>query len=138
MTGCTHTLHKRLYNFQPNVILITENIGTIMARTKVILKILFTLCVWSFVIIGVFKMQGNNIVPQEYVSVPLSGRILLQKDMLRYAETTSTTTDRFDPSEILVDNRTGEFLNCSLNYDSLGSNDFPSTYVDPINPQVVE
>lgn len=83
-------------------------------------------------------MQGNNIVPQEYVSVPLSGRILLQKDMLRYAETTSTTTDRFDPSEILVDNRTGECLNCSLNYDSLGSNDFPSTYVDPINPQVVE
>lgn len=80
-----------------------------MARTNVILKILFTLCVWSFVIIGVFKMQGTNIVPQEYASMPLSGRILLQKDMLRFAETTSTTTDKFDPSEILVDNRTGEY-----------------------------
>lgn len=79
-----------------------------MARTKVILKILFTLCVWSFVIIGVFKMHGTNIVPQEYAAVPMSGRILLQNDMLRYAETTSTTTDRFDPSEILVDNRTGK------------------------------
>lgn len=83
-------------------------------------------------------MQGNNIVPQEYVSVPLSGRILLQKDMLRYAETTSTTTDRFDPSEILVDNRTGEFLNCSLNYDSLRSNDFPTIYVDPIHKLLTE
>ena len=54
-------------------------------------------------------MQGTNIVPQEYSSMPLSGRILLQKDMLRYVETTSTTTDRFDPSEILVDNRTGKY-----------------------------
>lgn len=84
-----------------------------MPRTNVILKILFTLCVWSFVIIGVFKMQGTNIVPQEYSSMPLSGRILLQKDMLRYVETTSTTTDRFDPSEILVDNRTGKYKYCS-------------------------
>lgn len=52
-------------------------------------------------------MHGTNIVTQEYAAAPLSGRILLQKDMLRY-ETTSTTTDRFDPSEILVDNRTGK------------------------------
>ncbi|KAH8289253.1 uncharacterized protein [Drosophila kikkawai] len=76
-----------------------------MAHSKVILKILFSLCVWSFVIIGLFKMHGTNLVPQEYQQVPLNGRILLQKDM-RYAETTSTTTDHFDPSEILVDNRT--------------------------------
>lgn len=52
-------------------------------------------------------MHGTNIVSQEYAAVQLSGRILLQKDM-RYAEPTSTTTDRFDPSEILVDNRTGK------------------------------
>lgn len=80
-----------------------------MASSKIILKVLFSLCVWSFVIIGLFKMHGNNIVPQEYVTAQLSGRILLQKDMLRYGEVTSTTTDRFDPSEILVDNRTGKY-----------------------------
>lgn len=74
------------------------------------MKVLLSLCVWSFVIIGLFKMHGTNIVSQEYSAVPLSGRILLQKDILRYAETTSTTTDRFDPSEILVDNRTGESM----------------------------
>lgn len=86
-----------------------------MAHSKVILKILFSLCVWSFVIIGLFKMHGTNLVPQdyhqvpqEYQQLPLNSRSLLQKDMLRYAETTSTTTDHFDPSEILVDNRTGE------------------------------
>jgi len=82
-----------------------------MAHSKVILKILFSLCVWSFVIIGLFKMHGTNLVPQEYQQVPLNGRILLQKD-IRYAETTSTTTDHFDPSEILVDNRTGEHECC--------------------------
>lgn len=77
-----------------------------MSSSKIILKILFTLCVWSFVVIGLFKIHDSHIISQDYVNVPINGRILLQKQNQYNMDLTSTTTDRFDPFEILVDNRT--------------------------------
>ena len=79
-----------------------------MSSSKIILKILFTLCVWSFVMLGLFKIHDGQMVSQEYVSVPINGRIILQKENKYGIDLTSTTTDRFDPYEILVDNRTGK------------------------------
>lgn len=85
-----------------------------MPKSRVILKILFSLSVWSFVMIGLFKLHGNNVILQEHVPVPISGRLLLQKDN-KYMDPTSTTTDRNVPADVLVDNRTGK-LRVSFQY----------------------
>lgn len=79
-----------------------------MPNSKSILKLIFALGVWSFVVIGLFKLHGNNVILEESPQVPLSGRLLLQKDMRFNFEATSTTTDRILPHDVLVDSRQGK------------------------------
>lgn len=79
-----------------------------MPNSKSILKILFALGVWSFVVIGLFKMHSNNIILEDYPQAPMNGRLLLQKDLKFNFEATSTTTDRILPVDVLVDSRQGE------------------------------
>lgn len=74
--------------------------------SKTILKFFFGLGVWSFVVIGLFKLHGQNVILQDHPQVPVSGRLLLQKEN-RYFEGTSTTTDRILPHDVLIDNRQG-------------------------------
>lgn len=78
-----------------------------MRHSRIILRIIFALGVWSFVLIGLFKLHGNHVVLQHHIDTPLSGRFLLQKDN-KYIEATSTTTDHM-PYDILIDNRQGMF-----------------------------
>lgn len=79
-----------------------------MPNSKTILKFFFALGVWSFLVIGLFRIHGQNVLlSQEHPSAPLSGRLLLQKEN-RYFEATSTTTDRID--DVLIDNRQGKLL----------------------------
>lgn len=79
-----------------------------MPNSKSILKILFALGVWSFVVIGLFKIHSNNIVLEDYPQAPMSGRLLLQKDSKFNFEATSTTTDRILPLDVLIDSRQGK------------------------------
>lgn len=79
-----------------------------MPNSKSILKILFALGVWSFVVIGLFKIHSNNIVLEDYPQAPMSGRLLLQKDSKFNFEATSTTTDRVLPLDVLIDSRQGK------------------------------
>lgn len=82
-----------------------------MPNSKTILKFFFALGVWSFVVIGLFKIHGQNVLLKEHPPAPLSGRLLLQKEN-RYFEATSTTTDRID--DVLIDNRQGNNHACIL------------------------
>lgn len=81
-----------------------------MPNSKSILKILFALGVWSFVVIGLVKIHSNNMILDDYQQIPMSGRLLLQKDSKFNFEATSTTTDRILPSDVLVDRRQGEVV----------------------------
>lgn len=81
-----------------------------MPNSKSILKILFALGVWSFVVIGLVKIHTNNIVLDDYPPAPMSGRLLLQKESRFNLEATSTTTDRILPLDVLVDSRQGKFF----------------------------
>lgn len=86
-----------------------------MPNSKSILKILFALGVWSFVVIGLVKIHTNNIVLEDYPAAPMSGRLLLQKESKFNMEATSTTTDRILPLDVLVDSRQGEYA-CRLGW----------------------
>lgn len=81
-----------------------------MPNSKSILKILFALGVWSFVVIGLVKIHTNNIVLEDYPPAPMSGRLLLQKESKFNLEATSTTTDRILPLDVLVDSRQGKCI----------------------------
>lgn len=76
-----------------------------MPNSKTILKFFFALGVWSFLVIGLFRIHGQNVLMHEHQQAPLNGRLLLQKEN-RYYEATSTTTDRID--DVLIDNRQGK------------------------------
>lgn len=78
-----------------------------MPNSKTILKFFFALGVWSFVVIGLFKLHGQHVILQEHPQAPMNGRLLLQKE-IRYFEATSTTTDRILPHDVLIDNRQGK------------------------------
>lgn len=78
-----------------------------MPNSKTILKFIFGLGVWSFVVLGLFKLHGQHIILTNHPQAPLSGRLLLQKDS-RYFEATSTTTDRIPPLDVLIDSRQGK------------------------------
>ena len=90
-----------------------------------IFKFLFILGVWSFLLIGLIKLNNDNIdisssilASQGYLKkIPLNGRVLLQKEKwnANNLEQTSTTTasDRLmsfiqSDAEVLIDNRTGK------------------------------
>lgn len=82
-----------------------------MPNSKSILKILFALGVWSFVVIGLVKIHSNNMVLDDYQSqMPMNGRLLLQKDMKFNFEATSTTTERILPLDVLIDSRQGKIF----------------------------
>lgn len=79
-----------------------------MPNSKSILKILFALGIWSFVVIGLVKIHTNNIVLEDYPQAPMNGRLLLQKESKFNLDATSTTTDRILPLDVLVDSRQGK------------------------------
>lgn len=81
-----------------------------MPNSKSILKVIFALSVWSFVVIGLVKLHNNNVIIEDYAQGQLNGRLLLQKESRFNFDGTSTTTDRILPPEVLVDNRQGK--NC--------------------------
>lgn len=94
---------------------------------KKLIKFIFILCVWSFLLIGLIKINNDNIdissslaTSQSYLKkIPLNGRALLQKDKWNNnnVEQTSTTVapERLmsfiqADIDVLVDNRTGGCL----------------------------
>lgn len=79
-----------------------------MPNVKTTLKVMIALCAWSFLILGLFKLHGQNEQHHAYGGGQLSsGRFLLQKDSRYNIDATSTTTDRI-PYDVLVDNRAGK------------------------------
>lgn len=103
-----------------------KNIRMFPAQKK-IYRFIFILCIWSFLLIGLIKINNDNIDfsssitnSQEYLKkIPLNGRALLQKAKWNSInlEQTSTTTasDRLmsfiqADVEILVDNKTGKLI----------------------------
>lgn len=80
-----------------------------MLNRKFILKILFALGIWSFVLLGLYKIHDYQVVEFEHLpKIAKNGRLLLQKDN-RYVEATSTTTDQqILPNDVLTDNRQSE------------------------------
>lgn len=76
-------------------------------NAKVILKFLCLMGVWSTILICLMKMNTNHVVLQDEDGAGdiKSGRLLLQKET-RFQEATSTTTERFIPLDVLIDNRT--------------------------------
>ncbi|KAG4078302.1 hypothetical protein HA402_013012 [Bradysia odoriphaga] len=73
-----------------------------MPNSKKILKLFFALGVWSFLVIGLFRIYEQNVWLQEHSPAPLSGWLLLQNEDL-YFEATPKTTNRID--DVLIDNR---------------------------------
>lgn len=72
-----------------------------------IIKFLFALGVWSFLLLGLLKLHSNRVILEENIQSGINGRLLLQKDG-RYQEATSTTTEKFLPLDVLIDNRTSK------------------------------
>lgn len=118
-------LMVELFSKHSNKILINYSLLSISARapssninmpnSKSILKLMFALGVWSFVVIGLVKLHGHNVILDEYPQAPLSGRLLLQKDSKTFFDATSTTTDKVLPYDVLIDSRQGE---CTLFVDA--------------------
>ncbi|KFB34983.1 AGAP001806-PA-like protein [Anopheles sinensis] len=89
-------------------------------KTRVVFKFIFGLGIWSFLVLGFFKLNGDQVMQHQFHQTPINGRLLLNKDN-RWTgnEATSTTTDRYlSPAamagamagvdEVLVDNRAGK------------------------------
>lgn len=79
-----------------------------MINRKLILKFIFALGIWSFLLLGLFKLHETHVIELEQPAGQLNVRLLLQKDN-RYIDATSTTTDRIIPADVLIDNRQGMF-----------------------------
>lgn len=78
-------------------------------NAKVILKFVCLMGVWSTVLIGLMKLHTNHGIAQLDEEGPggvKSGRLLLQKETRFFQEATSTTTEKFMPLDVLIDNRT--------------------------------
>lgn len=78
-------------------------------NAKVILKFLCLMGLWSTVLIGLMKLHTNHVNTQMDDSGPggiKSGRLLLQKETRFFQEATSTTTEKYLPLDVLIDNRT--------------------------------
>lgn len=76
-------------------------------NAKVILKFVCLMGVWSMVLLCLVKLH-TNYSPGDEEGGPggiKSGRLLLQKET-RFQEATSTTTEKFMPVDVLIDNRT--------------------------------
>lgn len=99
-----------------------------MPNSKSILKILFGLGVWSFVVIGLFKIRSSNIVLDDYQQAPMSGRLLLQKESKFNFEATSTTTDRVLPLDVLIDSRQGKYCRFNFVFFFLLTSNMPKHY----------
>ncbi|KAL1398749.1 hypothetical protein pipiens_008719 [Culex pipiens pipiens] len=86
-------------------------------KTRVVFKFIFGLGIWSFLVLGFFKLNGDQVTPHQFQQTPINGRLLLNKDN-RWTgnEATSTTTDRYASpvgagvDEVLVDNRAGHYF----------------------------
>lgn len=84
-------------------------------KTRVVFKFIFGLGIWSFLVLGFFKLNGDPVTQHQFQQTPINGRLLLNKDN-RWTgnEATSTTTDRYASpvgagvDEVLVDNRAGK------------------------------
>lgn len=83
-------------------------------KTKLVFKFIFALGVWSFLVLGLIKINNDQILPQQVIQeMPINSRLLLQKESKwTAAEGTPKTTERFmqmlTAEEVLVDSRNGE------------------------------
>lgn len=75
-----------------------------MDKSKTILKFIFVLGIWSFLVLGLLKFNDPGKTFSEHFQEPMSRRFLLQREN-RYFEATSTTPDGLE--DVLVDNRQG-------------------------------
>lgn len=98
-------------------------------KTKLVFKFIFALGVWSFLVLGLVKLNNDQFTPQAMPMAggggggasgsggasgqPINGRLLLQKENKWTMEGTPKTTERFmqmiTAEEVLVDNRSGKF-----------------------------
>lgn len=89
-------------------------------KTKLVFKFIFGLAVWSFLMIGLVKLNNDQmtrgVIPPASMQQmqPINSRLLLQKENRWAFEGTPKTTDRFvqmlTAEEVLVDNRNGRLL----------------------------
>ena len=86
-------------------------------KTKLVFKFIFGLGIWSFLMIGLVKLNNEQVTRQQQQQViqemqPISGRLLLQKENRWAFEGTPKTTDKFmqmmTAEDVLVDNRNGK------------------------------
>ena len=78
-------------------------------NAKVILKFLCLMGIWSTALIGLMKLHTSHVVTQLEeggAGGVKSGRLLLQKETRFFPEATSTTTEKYMPLDVLIDNRT--------------------------------
>ncbi|KAJ6639872.1 hypothetical protein Bhyg_12619 [Pseudolycoriella hygida] len=75
-----------------------------MDKSKIILRCIFVLGIWSFFIMLKFNDKSNTL--SEHFQTPMVRRYLLQRQN-RYIEPTSTTSDGASSDDVLVDNRQG-------------------------------
>lgn len=84
-------------------------------KTKLVFKFIFGLGVWSFLMLGLVKLNSDQVSRQQQQVIqemqPISGRLLLQKENRWAFEGTPKTTERFmqllTAEDVLVDNRNG-------------------------------
>lgn len=82
-------------------------------KTKLVFKFIFGLGVWSFLVLGLIKINNDQISPTQVIEqMPINGRLLLQKENKWTIEGTPKTTERFmqmlTAEDVLVDSRNGE------------------------------
>lgn len=89
-------------------------------KTKLVFKFIFALGVWSFLVLGLVKLNNDQFTPQmvqqmqqqQQLHQPINGRLLLQKENKWTMEGTPKTTERFmqmiTAEDVLVDNRSGK------------------------------
>ena len=88
-------------------------------KTRIAFKFIFGLGIWSFLMLGFFKLNGDPVTIRQFQQMPINGRLLLEKQSRwTMGEATSTTTDRYTSlasgDEVLVDNRAGKWNDSDL------------------------
>lgn len=80
-----------------------------MDKSTTILKFIFVLGIWSFLVLGLLKLNDRNATFSDHFPITsMSRRFLLQRDN-HYFEATSTTSDG-TLDDVLVDNRQGKII----------------------------
>lgn len=81
----------------------------IMPNTKLLIKIILGLGAWSVLIIGLMKLQAHLATVRQDADAPVSEQIMLRNESDDFeTTTTSATTERVYPDDVLTDKRPGK------------------------------